>query len=79
MNPYYTYGILNSKAIPVYIVLAIIALLFSLLLKYAYKHNTKFAELMNKFFSWCILIIITLAPIVIISVIIFIIFVSLKH
>ena len=50
------YGIRSLSAIPVYIIMAVLALCFGLLLKYSYKHNTKLADIMNKAFSRCILI-----------------------
>ena len=70
---------MSLDKIPTYIIMAILVLCFGLLLKYAYKHNTKLADIMNKAFSWCMLIIIILAPVVLISVIIFIAYVMLKH
>ena len=73
------YGIRSLSAIPVYIIMAVLALCFGLLLKYAYKHNTKLAEIMNKAFSWYMLINIILIPVALISVIIFIAYVMLSH
>ena len=73
------YGIRSLSAIPLYIIMAVLALCFGLLLKYAYKHNTRLAAIMNKAFSMYMLINIILAPVVLISVIIFIAYVMLKH
>ena len=76
---YPIYGMRSLDKIPMYIIMVILVLCFGLLLKYAYKHNTKLADIMNKAFSWCMLINIILAPVVLISVIIFIAYVMLKH
>ena len=73
------YGIRSLSAIPLYIIMAVLALCFGLLLKYAYKHNTRLADIMNKAFSMYMLINIILAPVVLISVIIFIAYIMLKH
>ena len=73
------YGIRSLSAIPVYIIMAVLALYFGLLLKYAYKHNTRLADIMNKALSWYMLINIILAPIAIIALIIFIAYIMLKH
>ena len=59
--------------------MAVLALCLMLLLKYAYKHNTRLADIMNKAFSWYMLINIILVPIVIIALIIFIAYVMLNH
>ena len=45
------YGLRSLSAIPLYIIMAVLALCFGLLLKYAYKHNTRLADIMNKAFS----------------------------
>ena len=45
------YGIRSLSAIPLYIIMAVLALCFGLLLKYAYKNNTRLADIMNKAFS----------------------------
>ena len=73
------YGLRSLSAIPLYIIMAVLALCFGLLLIYAYKHNTRLADIMNKAFSMYMLINIILAPVVLISVIIFIAYVMLKH
>ena len=73
------YGLRSLSAIPLYIIMAVLALCFGLLLEYAYKHNTRLADIMNKAFSMYMLINIILAPVVLISVIIFIAYVMLKH
>ena len=73
------YGIRSLSTIPAYIIMAVLALCFGLLLKYAYKHNTKLANIMNKGFSWGVLIFIVAIPIVVIALIIFIAYVMLNH
>ena len=73
------YGSKSLGSIQVYIIIAVLALCFGLLLKYAYKHNTRLADTMNKAFSWYMLINIILVPIVMIALIIFIVYIMLKH
>lgn len=72
------YGNQSLSTIPMYIILAIFVLCFGLTLKYAYKHNTKLANIMNKIFAWSMLVNIILIPIVAISVIVFIVYIILK-
>ena len=73
------YGMKSVETIPLYMVLMIIVLSFTLLLKFAYKYNLKLANVMNKIFSWCVLLMLVIAPVIIIAVIIFIVYVIIKY
>lgn len=73
------YGNKNANIIPFYIIMAIVSLCFSIILAYAYKHNPKLANFMNKLFAWIALIFMIVAPFIIIAVVVFILIAIFKN